>query len=254
MSTQIIIAKDEEALSAKAAQVFLESHAQAVKERGRFTVALSGGDSPKKFFRRLAEPYYRDRVSWAQVYAFWGDERCVPPDHPESNYKMAHDLLLSKVPIPQKNILRIPAEMEPPHDAAKAYENTLKLFFNLDRPLPVFDFNLLGVGEDGHTASLFPGTTALKEKLHWVSANFVEKLKAHRITLTFPVINNSRRVVFLCTGAAKAPILKEVLKKDGPVSYPAQLVNPVKGELLWLLDGPAASKLPPAVHNEAVHV
>jgi len=248
MLGKLFLASDESTFFKKAAQSLLESAAAAVEERSQFTLVLSGGSTPLKLFSLLADPYYRNRISWQKTYVFWGDERCVPPTHLDSNYRAANEALLAKSGIPDSHVFRIPGEMESPQEAARSYQDALRTFFNLDKSLPQFDFIFLGVGEDGHTASLFPGTPALKEHTKWVTAQRVEKLNADRITLTLPLINNARRIVFLCRGASKAEILKEIFREDRPQDrFPAQLVNPVKGELIWLVDKAAASKLPPAV-------
>jgi 6-phosphogluconolactonase len=190
------------------------------------------------------------------MYFFWADERAVPPTHSGSNFRMANETLLSKVPVPGENIFRVPAEMDLPKAAAEQYSETLKQFFGgsgslrntpATSPLgnwPRFDLILLGMGADGHTASLFPQTTALKETDSIVAANYVPKLNAHRITLTSPTINNARNVTFVVSGEDKAEMLKNVI--DGPPNsalYPSQLVKPRNGTLLWLLDEAAASKL-----------
>jgi 6-phosphogluconolactonase len=255
MATEVLIARDGDSFIKKAADVFLESCAQAVKERKTFSVAMAGGSTPKKLYALLAEPYYQQRVSWDKTHVFWGDERCVSPDHADSNFKMTWDALLSKVPLPEKNIFRMPGEMIPAVDGAKAYEQAMKVFFRWDRPWPKFDLILLGLGEDGHTASLFPGTTALNQGTHWVVANHVDKLSADRLTLTFPVLNNARRVLFLCAGISKAPVIKDIFREDSPRDrYPAQRVNPTAGELIWLLDKEACSQMPPDAKYKAFHL
>ncbi len=251
MIVTLTIAADETAFAKKAAQTVLEAVTAAVRAGGACSVALSGGSTPKKFLALLAQPYYRERVPWPQVFFFWADERCVPPDHPESNYRMAEEALFSKVPVPKSNLFRIPAEMDPPSSAARAYEQTLRLHFKSSN-LPKFDLILLGLGEDGHTASLFPDTPAVAEKVRWVAANYVEKLSAYRITLTFPVINNAARVVFAVGGSAKAAMMKEVLAEKTGRRLPAQMVAPVSGELVWLVDKAAASAWPETVRRKAV--
>lgn len=233
---------------------------EAVQKRKRVAWSLAGGSTPKKVYSLLADSYFRERIPWRNVSIFWGDERCVPPNHAESNYKMAMDTFLSKVPVAPGNIHRIAAEMSTPQEAAKAYEQDLRLFFNLDRPFPKFDLMLLGLGEDGHTASLFPGTSAVKEKQKLVVGYRVEKLSADRITLTLPVINSAHRILFMCTGESKAGTLKEILRDDisrddVPLSRaPALGVQPIEGELIWLLDGAVASKLPGAIKFKAQNI
>jgi 6-phosphogluconolactonase len=210
------------------------------------TIALSGGSTPKGLHTLMAnEPTFRDRLPWNDLHFFWGDERHVPPDDPQSNYRMAYDTLLSLAPVPSENIHRVPAEKPDAALAAEKYEQELQAFFDLEAgQLPRFDCILLGMGTDGHTASLFPGTAALKEKKRLVVANWVEKFKSHRITLTVPVLNQADLVIFLVSGAEKAEALKAVLQGDyRPDRFPAQLIRPVHGRLLWLVDQAAAASL-----------
>ncbi len=250
---KILLARDEAGFHKHAAQLVLESGAEAFRGHGRFMLCLSGGHTPKKLYELLAEPYYRERLDWTNTFILWSDERCVPPTDPESNYKMAFDAFLSKVPLPEKNIYRIPAEMTPPPAAAKAYEQSLKTLFQ--GYFPKIDLALLGMGDDGHIASLFPKTEALAEKERWVVSNYIEKLSSNRITLTLPVLNNARRVLFLVAGDSKAGIVKEVLRDDLPRNrYPAQMVSTYEGEVLWLLDKPAMSKCPDALRHTAFHL
>ncbi len=185
----------------------------------------------------------RSALPWDKIFFFWSDERHVPPDHPESNYRMAKEALLSKVPVPPENIFRVRAEEKNANVVAKDYEEALRSFFGL-RPgeFPRFDLILLGLGPDGHTASLFPNTAALNETKLLVVANWVEKFKANRITFTYPVLNNAACVIFLVSGADKADMVRTVLE-DGRADLPSQRVHPVNGRLLWLLDKGAASKL-----------
>lgn len=255
MSSQIQITPDETSFYKKAATYFMESAARAIRENNSFIVSLSGGSTPKRLYTLLSEDYYRHRVDWAHVHFFWGDERCVPPDHSESNFGMTKLALLSKIPIPPQNIHRIPGEMEPPRDAARAYQKDLKSFFKLDYSIPQFDLILLGVGEDGHTASLFPATEALKEKERLVVANFVSRFNAYRITMTYPLLNYAKKIIFLCAGLSKAKILSEIHRKDRQgILYPAEQVKTSKGETIWLLDRSAASKLPNEVRFQAAHL
>jgi 6-phosphogluconolactonase len=250
-NAQIRVYEDSEALALKAARSFARLADQYVVGCGRFSVALSGGSTPRAMLSLLAAPPFNDTVPWSGIYFFWGDERCVPPDHQDSNYRMAKEALLSKVPVPEENIFRIPAELEDPRDAAAKYEKTLARFF-LSRPtgtaplsnVPRFDLVMLGMGPDGHTASLFPGTSALRETDRIVTANYVDKLNANRITLTATTINNARNVTFLVAGADKAEPLKQVI--EGPFQpeiYPSQLIQPKVGTLLWMIDQAAAQSL-----------
>jgi 6-phosphogluconolactonase len=228
---------------------------KAVRDRGQFTVALSGGNTPKKLFQLLTDDYYKTRLPWNDIYLFWVDERCVAPTHPESNYGEVERTLLSRVTMPASHVFRMLGEMEPARDAAKAYENTLRAFFHVDKSLPVFDLILLGMGDDGHTASLFPGTIGLTEKERWVIANHVERLSADRITLTFPLINNARDILVLCQGDSKANTLKEVFRTDiSDTRYPIQRIRPTSGSLRWLVDHAAAAKLPADIRYNASHI
>ncbi|HSB08298.1 MAG TPA: 6-phosphogluconolactonase [Blastocatellia bacterium] len=246
---------DAAELALKAARRFARLADQYVIGCGRFTVALSGGSTPRAMFSILAADPFLDTVPWSSIYFFWGDERSVPPDHPDSNYRMATEALLSKVPVPSQNIFRVPAEM-PAQRAAEEYASTLRSFF-LSGPgksktgtaplsnVPRLDLVFLGMGPDGHTASLFPHTPALHAGEHdIVVANYVEKFKAHRITFTTATINNARNVTFLVAGADKADVLKEVIEgRLQPDVYPSQLIRPLNGSLLWMIDEPAARLL-----------
>jgi 6-phosphogluconolactonase len=240
MGTQVKIVPNSDALAHKAAQEFHRLSEAAVQERGRFSVALSGGNTPRAVYTLLASEH--KELPWDRIHIFFGDERHVPPDHPDSNFRMASESLLSKVPIPEKNVHRIRAELEA-EAAAKEYEQELREFFHLtDHDWPRFDLIFLGIGEDGHTASLFPGSKALTEASRRVAANWVEKFQAFRITLTFPVLNHAAEVLFMVSGAGKAQILSEVLR-PGNRKYPAQNVQPQNGQLLWLVDQDAGSLL-----------
>lgn len=219
----------------------------AIANQGRFTVALSGGSTPRPLYALLASPAYADRLDWSRVFVFWGDERCVSPDHPDSNYRMARETLLDQVPIPQDHIFRMRGELDPA-EAAADYERVLRAFFEMretaEGAVPCFDLLLQGMGSDGHTASLFPGTEALRERIRWVAANHVEKLGAWRITLTLPVINAAANATFLVAGSDKAAALREVLQGPRqPELYPSQGVQPVNGTLRWLVDENAAALL-----------
>ena len=211
-----------------------------------FTIALSGGSTPRGLHALLArDPAVRDRLPWHHLHFFWGDERHVPPDHPQSNYRMADETLLSVVPVPAENIHRVCGEEPDPALAAEKYEQELQAFFGLEAgQLPRFDCILLGMGPDGHAASLFPGTAALHETTHLVVANWVDKFQTHRITLTIPVLNHADLVVFLVSGAEKAEALKEVLQGEyRPDRFPAQLIRPGPEKLLWIVDREAARLL-----------
>ncbi|HKG58284.1 MAG TPA: 6-phosphogluconolactonase [Pyrinomonadaceae bacterium] len=202
------------------------------------TVALSGGSTPKLMFQILAEQF-RDEVAWSNIHFFWSDERHVPPDDRESNYRMAHEALLSHVPVSANNVHRIPGENPDAAAAASEYEQTI--IDVTKQALPRLDLIFLGLGTDGHTASIFPGSEVLHETKRLVAAPYVEKLKSYRITMTLPLLNNGASVVFLVSGAEKAEVVKAVLQ--GEHQYPAQAVKPAQGELIWMLDKDAASKL-----------
>jgi 6-phosphogluconolactonase len=238
----IRIFDDPPSLFRGAADEFASQAIEAVRAHGRFTVALSGGSTPKSLYSLLAT---NASLPWDKIYFFFGDERHVPPDNPESNYRMARESLLSKVPIPPQNIFRVPAENPDANKAAEAYEQTLRKFFDSPaKGFPHFDMILLGLGPDGHTASLFPGIPALQEKSRWVVADWVEKFKTHRITLTLPVLNNAAVVMFLVSGQDKAATLQEVLEGKQPGElFPSKLVKPSNGELIWMVDRAAAAQL-----------
>jgi 6-phosphogluconolactonase len=225
-----------------AAGKFCSLGSTAIKDHGKFTVALSGGSTPRGLHQELAT-HFAPRLDWSKVFFFWGDERHVPPDSPESNYRMAKETLLSKLPIPAENIFRIPAELPDARQAAAKYEDTIQKSFQLDPDsFPRFDFILLGMGPDGHTASLFPGTAALQEKDRLVVANWVEKLNTFRITFTYPVLDDAAYVMFLVNGDEKAEMVRRALKEPG-ANLPCQKVRPVAGELVWYLDKGAGLKL-----------
>jgi 6-phosphogluconolactonase len=231
-------------LFAAAAEEVVRAASEAVAERGRFTIALSGGSTPKSLFNLLATNA-RTVLPWDRMFFFWGDERHVPPTDPDSNYKMAEETMLSKIPVPAGNVFRIAAENPDAAAAADTYEKTLQKFFALEPgQFPRFDLILLGMGPDGHTASLFPGSAGLQEKSRLVIANWVEKFKTSRLTFTLPVLNAAACVTFLVSGTDKAPALHAVLEGDAPgEQYPSKLVRPVDGKLIWLIDRAAASEL-----------
>jgi 6-phosphogluconolactonase len=223
-----------------AAAEFASRASRAIQANGRFTVALSGGSTPKSLYSLLAT---KGGIAWDKICFFWGDERHVPPDHPDNNYRMVAEALLSKVPVPPQNVFRIHSEEKDANLAAREYEQVLRDFFHLSPgEFPRFDLVLLGVGADGHTASLFPGTAALNETQRLVVANWVPKFSAHRVTFSFPVVNAAACVIFLVSGPDKAAILHEVLE-NSVADLPSQRVHPSKGELVWLVDSAAAGTL-----------
>lgn len=243
---EVHVVPDAAALARAAADEFIRTARAAVDARGRFTVALAGGSTPKAIFALIAADELREPrlIAWDKAHLFFGDERHVPPDHSDSNYRMANEALLAKVPIPPGNIHRVQAELEAV-SAASHYEAELRHVFAVGSgDFPRFDLIMLGMGPDGHTASLFPGTTALEERRALVVSNWVEKLKSHRITLTYPVLNAAAEVLFVAGGADKAAMLRNVLRGDPTgQTYPAQGVQPQAGRLLWLVDEAAAAKL-----------
>ena len=264
---EIAIVADRGALADAAAERFVTLAQEAIVARGRFSVALSGGSTPRDLYARLAAAEFSTQVDWARVFIFWGDERAVPPDHPESNYRMAYDTLLSHVNPPTQNVHRVLGE-EKPADAAQAYEETLREFFATPFPIPPspplgfgdlrpssegervesprFDLILLGLGSNGHTASLFPKTAVLHETTRWVAAEYIEEVKMERITLTAPAINAAANILFLVAGSDKAATVRAVLHGDyRPEELPAQLIRPTDGHVAWLLDRDAASQLSP---------
>ncbi|HWE94715.1 MAG TPA: 6-phosphogluconolactonase [Tepidisphaeraceae bacterium] len=236
MEREIKVVPDMTELVREAADRITDAARRAVAEKGRFSIALSGGRTPEGLYQLLASEPYRSAIDWGKVEVYFGDERCVPPDSDQSNYRMANAALLSKVPIPAENVHRIRGEIDP-NTAAIEYGQLLKQKFG-DGGL---DLTLLGMGDDGHTASLFPGTAALKETHHRAVANHVEKLNAWRVTMSAPFLNRSREVMFLISGADKAKRVVEVLEGPRePERLPIQLIEPTEGKVVWLLDAPAA--------------
>jgi 6-phosphogluconolactonase len=227
-----------------AAEEVVRAATDAVAQRGRFTIALSGGSTPRNLYTLIAANASAT-LPWDKMFFFWGDERHVPPESPDSNYRMARESLLSKVPIPPANIFPVPTENPDAAQVAERYEQTLRSFFAAaPGEFPRFDLILLGMGPDGHTASLFPETAALQEKSRLVVANWVEKLGGSRITFTLPLLNSARCVAFLVSGTDKAAALHEVLEGNAPADkYPSRLVQPSDGKLIWFVDRAAASEL-----------
>jgi len=238
MSDRLIL-PDAAAVAQAAADRFVALARSAVAANGQFTVALSGGSTPKTMFARLID----QPVDWASVHVFWGDERCVSPEDVDSNYRMACEALLNHVPVPEQNVHRMQGEINPTQ-AASNYTAELRAMFGRVE-WPRFDLILLGLGTDAHTASLFPGTGVIHEEQRWVVGHFVESLKAYRITLTPPVINHAENVIFLVAGTDKAAALQSVLEPSliDPDQFPAQIVRPVAGTLTWLIDQAAAAQL-----------
>ena len=238
--TEIRTHPDAASLARAAAEHFVTLAAEAIAARGRFAVALAGGSTPRATYALLTTEEFAARVDWSRVHVFWGDERCVPPDHPDSNYRMVREALLDKIPIPTENVHRIRGELSP-DQAAVAYHEKLEAVLGANAR---FDLILLGMGANGHTASLFPGTAALHEQARWVMAHYVDKLGMWRVTLTPVAINAAAHVTFIVSGAGKAEQLREVLAGPyQPDVLPAQIVRPTDGHLLWLVDAAAAVHL-----------
>jgi 6-phosphogluconolactonase len=236
-----------EALNESAAQLFVHLAEKSVMARGRFLLCLSGGNTPKGLYTLLSVNPYRDIIPWKNTFIFWSDERCVPADDERNNARMATEVLLKKIDIPSSNIFPVLVNLNPA-EAASNYEQTLRDFFGMKPPR--FDLILLGLGENGHTASLFSGTEVLREKSHWVKEVFVEELQRYRITMTATLINKAHNIVFLITGKEKSDILKTVLTAPfQPEKYPIQLIRPEHGEVCWFVDDKAASGLPNELLN-----
>jgi 6-phosphogluconolactonase len=236
---EIIVAENINELNHNAADRFLELAGMAIKTTGRFTIALSGGSTPKSLYRLLSSDEYKNRIDWTLVFLFFGDERFVPADDPESNYRMARENLLDLTAIPAENVFRWHTESGSPEEVAANYDETIKDFFAGDI-VPRFDLILLGLGEDGHTASLFPDSPALSETRRFAVSNWVEKLNAWRLTFTFPLINAAANIIFLVSGEKKADVLKKVLNRsDDSEESPASRIHPETGKLVWLVDSRA---------------
>lgn len=233
------IHKNPEAMAERAAHILAQACEEAVAERGLFRMAISGGHTPVPLFRLLTKADWAERLPWDKVGIYWVDERCVPPDSPDSNYGVARREFLSKVPA--VNYYRMRGD-EAPEKAARDYEELIRENFYLGpTELPRFDMMLLGLGADGHTASLFPGSPVLAEKERLVSEVYVPEKQEDRITLTLPVINNSRCCMFLVTGPEKRAALGDVLNLLSEPALPAQRVRPAVGDLIWIVDKPAAT-------------
>jgi 6-phosphogluconolactonase len=239
-NTEVRVFAGIEELSRAAAEQVV-SISRSAKASDRLALALSGGSTPGRLYSLLGAPPYRDAVVWSSLHLFWADERCVPPDHPESNFKLVRDALLSKVSLPEENIHRIKGEAEPER-AAREYEEGLRAFFG-PVPFPVFDLILLGAGEDGHTASLFPGAAALRERTRFAAAIVFEPPKMSRVSLTLPVLNHASQVLFLAAGRAKSGVVHEILEDGNPKQFPAGMVQPARGRVTWMIDREAASLL-----------
>ncbi len=237
---------DSQQLATEAAHFFLSLGQRAIAAQGHFRVALSGGSTPEALYRLLAHQSFRHQIEWSRLDFFFGDERCVPPDHGESNFRMANESLFGPLGIHSDHIHRIEGELDDPEHAAGRYEAVIRKHFDIPIPsVPRFDLILLGLGEDGHTASLFPGGRAVQERTRLVVPSTSPKGVRQRITCTTPLINGAETVVFLVTGAAKAAPVKGILepRQEEPREFPGSLIHPTRGRLVWILDRAAASKL-----------
>jgi 6-phosphogluconolactonase len=253
---EIKIFPNRAALTRDAARRFVARARKAIDARGRFAVALSGGTTPRDLYALLASPEFSAQVDWSRAHVFFGDERAVPPDHADSNFKMANDVLLARVSLPAQNVHRIRAELGA-DDAAREYEKELREFFAREgnrgnkgnegsegNNFPRFDLILLGLGANGHTASLFPHTRVLRETTRWVAAEFIDEVKMARITLTAPMINAARNILWLVAGADKTATVRAVLRGDyRPDDLPAQLIAPRDARVVWLIDRDAAREI-----------
>jgi len=243
----VLVCPDAAEVARAAARRFVDWAWQAIARDGKFRVALSGGSTPREMYRLLATQEFRTQIDWPRVHVYWGDERAVPPDHPESNYGMARRELLLRVPVPPENVHRMEADASPIGRAAHSYETVLRESMPVDdRGFPVFHLVLLGLGADGHTASLFPGARLLRETTRWVSTPSPDKSGTRRMTLTLPVIEAAERILFLVTGAQKAAMLRTVLFDETKRELPAQMAQPRNGERTFLVDEAAAGLLPEA--------
>ena len=246
---EVEVFADVQALTRGAAERFALLAAKAVEDHGVFTVALSGGSTPKVLYRLMAtDQAIRAKIPWSKVHFFFGDERHVPPEYAESNFRMAKEAMFQALPVEQLHVYRVPAELPDAAQAAAQYEEELRQFFVprglLLEGFPRFDLIFLGMGPDGHTASLFPESTGLRETNRWVIANWVEKFKTARITFTFPVLNSAAEIILFVSGAEKAPVIAEVLgRSDEAQKYPVQQVRPTNGIKRWMLDASAAAGL-----------
>ncbi|MDQ3392586.1 MAG: 6-phosphogluconolactonase [Bacteroidota bacterium] len=236
----IKIFDDAESLSQAAATHFIACAKEAVDRSGRFSAVLTGGSSPKRLYELLASDFYQDQVPWKDTHIFFGDERWVLHNDARNNARMAHELLLNHVPIPHNQIVRMSGELAP-EVSANQYESILQEFFKGRKP--EFDLVLLGMGDDGHTLSLFPGTDVLQEKNKWVSSFFLKEQSMYRITLTLPIVNEAKNILFLVMGSNKAQVLKKVIEAGNNPPFPAEYIKPNHGKLIWFVDIEAGKAL-----------
>lgn len=244
-SGDLRVYKSAEELARAGAQLFVDSAVEAFRVRGRFRVALSGGSTPRRVYELLATPAFSGRVDWDRADLFWGDERYVPADDRDSNYRMTSQALLDHIPVSAANVHRVPTEISPPDAAAGAYETEIRQVFRGINSVPEFDLIYLGLGTNGHTASLFPHSPTLHESSRLVVADFVKEVNTWRISMSLPLLNHGRTVAFLIEGGQKAQVLQEVLLGPRePERLPAQLISP-QGTLLWMADVAAAALVSP---------
>jgi 6-phosphogluconolactonase len=242
MAVSLRVFTDDESFASGGADLIAHFASEAIAARGRFTLVLAGGETPRRVYASLSSPPWRERIRWSEIHVFFGDERCVPPADPRSNYRMACETLLGLVPLSASNIHRIRGEAEPAAEAMR-YEQEMTAFFGTPGP-PAFDLILLGLGGDGHTASLFPGAAALRERQRRVVAHYVAATASWRVTLTVPTINAARQIAFFVAGSSKSQALWHVLRgPHQPETWPAQLIEPAAGGLHWLVDAAAAAQV-----------
>jgi len=248
-NTAVLVSRDMESAYALAASTIVQLADDAVRARGKFTIALSGGSTPKRLFELLASPAWQSKVPWTKTEFFFGDERYVPPTDSSSNFHMVQQAMLSRVPVPPDRVHRVLTEKKDPAEAAQLYEQEIRRVVPAtSQDMPSFDLNLLGLGTNGHTASLFPYQPALHEKKKLVVAEYIEEVKMTRVTMTAPLINASHNIVFLAMGAEKAVVVRDVVSGVfDPERLPAQLVRPSEGKLTWILEPASAAKLPDAI-------
>jgi len=239
-NVRISVFDDLKSLSNGAAELFRSLAHTAISVKGRFAVALSGGTTPRLLYTLLGSAPYRNTIDWPRVHLFWADERCVPADHPASNYGLVCDTLLESIPLPGSNVHNVQGEADP-EEAARAYEQIIKAFYGT-ATIPSFDLIILGVGVDGHTASLFPGSVSILEAARMAIPVYLEDPQVNRVTLTMTVINHASHVLFLASGRAKASVLQNILYQGNSKGYPAGLVLPENGTVTWFLDREAAGR------------
>ncbi len=238
---EVRVFADLEDVSRNAAEFFRLLSQKVILQQGRFAAAISGGSTPRRLYELLGSSHYREAIDWKRVHIFQVDERCVPRHHPDSNYGMIFNTLLAPANIPESNVHRIAGE-DSAEQAAGRYEQELRAFFDTTG-IPSFDLLILGVGEDGHTASLFPNKAAVFDQEHLAAPVHLEPPKLSRVTLTFPVLNHAARILLLASGQSKAQVIQEIIEKRTPQEYPAGLLRPAKGSALWFVDRAAAGLL-----------